>query len=634
VEGRRVIRDPGGVLVPLERLFNGGTVAALSEGQLLERFVARRDEAAFAALVARHGPMVLGVCRRVLRDRSDVEDAFQATFLVFVRRAGAIRDGGRVGHWLYGVAHRVAVRARANAARRFTLEKAGGTGAEAGIVTASDDGDRDELRAVLDDELSRLPETLRAPLVLCYLDGLTHDEAAQRLGWPVGTVRSRMARARDKLRQRLTRRGLSPDDAALAAAAFRPAVPEALLDLTVRASLGFATHEATAAALASASAAALARGILHAMTLSKLSTLGAATAACALALGGLQTFAVQLGGIGAETAPAAPQKDDRRESLVGAVDRLEKELAESTRRNAVLQRQVQDLREELESLRASAQPSQKGVDIRSKDAAKEAARKAEAVGKAAPGGGEMRGMMGSGVMTGRGGGSGVAAGGGMPGGMMGGGAGYGAMMGGTGGRGMGGYGGMMRGMMMGGGMPGMGPAPDSKNRLQYISTGRLIVVASPEGDKVTAYSTETGKAKSIRLSEAGEPRLHVQPVASQNLVALYATGPKVKRIAAFSVEDGTWYPQDLREPVQEATPVIGNLLAAYGAGRRVYAFSPLAKRWDVLELPEGTDVGAPTVSNEAVTVEHDGHLYVFSGKTGKWEDISALDDKDAGKGEQ
>ena len=106
----------GAVLDQLDRLFNRGTVAGLSEGALLERYVSGGDEAAFAALVARHGPMVLGVCRRVLRDERDVEDAFQATFLVLVRRAAAIRDGERVGRWLHGVAHRVAVRAQAHSA--------------------------------------------------------------------------------------------------------------------------------------------------------------------------------------------------------------------------------------------------------------------------------------------------------------------------------------------------------------------------------------------------------------------------------------------------------------------------------------------------------------------------------------
>jgi len=123
--GRHILvsRYSGVILVQLDRVFNQGTVAGLDDDKLLKRFVVERDEMAFTALVARHGPMVLGVCRRILHDEHDVEDAFQATFLVLVSRAKAIRDGGLLGHWIYGVAHRVAVRARANAARRYVHEQ-------------------------------------------------------------------------------------------------------------------------------------------------------------------------------------------------------------------------------------------------------------------------------------------------------------------------------------------------------------------------------------------------------------------------------------------------------------------------------------------------------------------------------
>ena len=133
---------------------------------------------------------------------------------------------------------------------------------------------------------------------------------------------------------------------------------------------------------------------------------------------------------------------------------------------------------------------------------------------------------------------------------------------------------------------GMGGA-GAKDRPRYIRTSQLIVVSSPEGDTVTAYSTETGKAKSLRLAKASDTKLEVQPIVSQGLAALYLKGPNITRIAAFSVLDGTWYAQDLREPVDKAVPVVSQSMAAYGIGRRIYAFSPVAKRWDVLELPEG-----------------------------------------------
>ncbi len=205
-----VSRYAGVILGQLDQVFNHGTIVGLDDDKLLKRFVVERDEVAFAALVARHGRMVLGVCRRILHDEHDVEDAFQATFLVLINRAKAIRDGGLLGHWIYGVAHRVAVRARANAARRYVREQTL-TAAESGVVQPqSPEGERRELLAVLDEELARLPDLLRAPLVLCYLEGLTHDEAARRLRWPVGTVRSRLARARTKCATDLVAEGLRP----------------------------------------------------------------------------------------------------------------------------------------------------------------------------------------------------------------------------------------------------------------------------------------------------------------------------------------------------------------------------------------------------------------------------------------
>ena len=234
-----------------------------------------------------------------------------------------------------------------------------------------------------------------------------------------------------------------------------------------------------------------------------------------------------------------------------------------------------------------------------------------------PGGmGGMGGRMGGvGGMGGMGGGMGAMRAG------MGGMGGMGGGMGGMGG-GMGGMGGGMGGMGGGvGGMGGMGRGrTDAKDRLNYISTGQLIVVASPEGNTVTAYSTETGKAKSLRLTQGNDTKLKVVPILSNGLAALYLKGPKITRLAAFSLLDGTWYSQDLREPAQEAVPIVQGNLAAYSLGRRLYAFSSLANRWDLLELPEGA-VATPIVGEDAITCEHEAHLYVFSRKTGRWEDI-------------
>jgi RNA polymerase sigma factor (sigma-70 family) len=189
----------------------------LTDGELLQRFVASRDESAFELLVWRHGPLVMNVCRRVLSDNHDAEDAFQATFVILARKAGTIGRGESLGAWLYKVASRVALRARALRARRRGRERALEDDqpiAEAG--SAPEDGVAwKELAPLLDAEVNRLPEKYRKVFVLCYLEGKTNEAAARQLGCPKGTVLSRLARARDRLRQRLEMRGV-----ALAAAPF------------------------------------------------------------------------------------------------------------------------------------------------------------------------------------------------------------------------------------------------------------------------------------------------------------------------------------------------------------------------------------------------------------------------------
>ncbi|HJT76585.1 MAG TPA: RNA polymerase sigma factor, partial [Gemmataceae bacterium] len=174
-----------GVLPHLRRVALLSARDGPPDAQLLESFLARRDEAAFEALLRRHGPMVLGVCHRVLRNRDDAEDAFQATFLVLARKAGAIRSRQLLGSWLYGVAYRTALKARAMTAKRRTKER------EAGQMTrpgAPADGVPEELLAALDRELHRLPNKYRAPVVLCELEGKARKEAARLLGLPEGTL--------------------------------------------------------------------------------------------------------------------------------------------------------------------------------------------------------------------------------------------------------------------------------------------------------------------------------------------------------------------------------------------------------------------------------------------------------------
>jgi RNA polymerase sigma factor (sigma-70 family) len=214
--------------------------AALSDAELLERFAGRRDEAAFTELVRRHGPLVLGVCRSVLRQEQDAEDAFQAAFLALARQASAVRRGESVGGWLHAVAYRLALKARARSARRSAVERQAPP-APAGGDPLLDASVRDLLAAV-HEELSRLPEKYRAPLVLCYLQGRTQDEAARQLGCSEGTLRGRLFRGRERLRARLARRGLALPGALgpflLAHGLSAAAVPAALAEGAIRAGLG------------------------------------------------------------------------------------------------------------------------------------------------------------------------------------------------------------------------------------------------------------------------------------------------------------------------------------------------------------------------------------------------------------
>ena len=181
----------GAVMEHLRTLFSVGTVGDLSDGHLLDLFVTRRDEAAFAALIERHGPMVQRVCRQVLGDPHDAQDASQAVFLVLARRARSIRCRGSLASWLHGVALRTASKARTAAARRRVHERrAGEMRARAAYGRAPGE---DPSWPEVHEELDRLPEKFREPIVLCHLEGLTREMAAQQLGWPVGTVQSRLA---------------------------------------------------------------------------------------------------------------------------------------------------------------------------------------------------------------------------------------------------------------------------------------------------------------------------------------------------------------------------------------------------------------------------------------------------------
>jgi RNA polymerase sigma factor (sigma-70 family) len=278
----------------LERVFRGEAISGLSEWQLLARYLEHRDELAFEALVARHGPMVLGTCRRMLSGESDVDDAFQATFLVLVRRAGALGPRDAIGPWLHGVAARVSMRARSQAARRRRLETIAPGHAARAAPSSDPDG---ELADRLDQEVNRLPAKYRSPIVLCYLEGHTHEEAARQLNWPLGTVKGRLARARDLLRARLLRRGIAPSLALLGLSFAREAsaaVEREVLNRTVSNCMKVTLRQAPIDGL-SASIASLVKGALSAMIVEKLKWVGLAGLAAGLALAGATVMARQPG---------------------------------------------------------------------------------------------------------------------------------------------------------------------------------------------------------------------------------------------------------------------------------------------------------------------------------------------------
>jgi RNA polymerase sigma factor (sigma-70 family) len=250
--------------------------ADLTDRQLLECFAAGRDDAACAALVRRHGPMVWGGCRRVLGRLHDAEDAFQATFLVLVRKAGSVRAGDLLGNWLYGVAYRTALKAKTAAARRRAREKQVHDMPE---PVARPEQAGPEVQPVLDRELARLPAKYRAVVVLCDLEGKSRKDVARHLGCPEGTVASRLARARARLAKRLARHGFVLSGAAVAGtlsqASASAEVPASLLVSTVEAARLFAAGQAAAAGVISVRVAALTEGVLRAMFLTKLKTAAA-----------------------------------------------------------------------------------------------------------------------------------------------------------------------------------------------------------------------------------------------------------------------------------------------------------------------------------------------------------------------
>jgi RNA polymerase sigma factor (sigma-70 family) len=319
----------------MRRVLATGEIVGLTEAELWERYVREQDEAAFEMLVRKHGPMVLGVCRRILRNEQDAEDAFQATFLVLVRKAASLRSPRTLANWLHGVARRTALEARRSAAKRRLKET------EVPPRTVMPDDSWDDLRPVLDQELRRLAEKYRIAVVLCDLEGKTRKEVARQLGWAEGTVASRLARGRGILAKRLARRGFA--GALVAAALANGAAPACVLPTLVVSTVtaaGFSAARAAAAqGVVSHTAAALTEGVLKSMLFTKLKSaiavllvVGLATLSAGVRIArGRATEPVRVAGD--EQEPKQANRDDLHDRVV----ELKKELQQLQAKIATLE---------------------------------------------------------------------------------------------------------------------------------------------------------------------------------------------------------------------------------------------------------------------------------------------------------
>ncbi len=298
---------PAGLLWHVHQLWNLGSVVGLTDAQLLERFATRHEdgaELAFQALVERHGPMVFRVCRGVLHDEHSAEDAFQATFLVLARKAPSLWVKDSLGSWLHGVAHRVASRAKVDAVRRrrHELRLAEARGPEWEVIP---DRHPSDAWATLSEEIARLPETYRAPIVLCYLEAMSYQAAAARLGVSADTIRGRLARARERLRARLTRRGI---EIPAILDAGRPPIPAVavrpgLMQATTRAATTLSAGEAASSGMISRSVVSLCERTCRTMILTKLKAFAAALVLGVVAAGAVVS-AQPAGGRREQEAPA------------------------------------------------------------------------------------------------------------------------------------------------------------------------------------------------------------------------------------------------------------------------------------------------------------------------------------------
>jgi RNA polymerase sigma factor (sigma-70 family) len=340
--------EPKSVGRNLEWLFRLGTVGGMTDRQLLDQFVSGDDEAAtlaFEAIVERHGPMILRVCRMVLRDSHAAEDAFQAVFLVLARKAQTLSSGELLGNWLHGVAFRSARKAKVMAARRQIRERQAASWRPIAAVEPLRDRMEDDLEQVLHEEIERLPRPYRAAVVACYLEGLSQAQAARQFRVTESTLRGRLARARKLLGQRLTRRGISPSMGLVALNAsthFTERLPAVIVRVTCDAALRFMKQGKAMPEAVSATAQCIAQGVLLTMRLNSLRTVAATLMATGLVAAGASLAALrpaeaqlQVGPSHTEktveitAAPSAPAQDESTKPASGQRRRKGQKSSES-----------------------------------------------------------------------------------------------------------------------------------------------------------------------------------------------------------------------------------------------------------------------------------------------------------------
>jgi RNA polymerase sigma factor (sigma-70 family) len=536
----------------IHTLFNVGAVGRLTDRELLEMSALRRGEAsevAFAAMVQRHGPMVHRVCQQVLENRHDADDAFQATFLILVRKASSLNLSDSLGPWLHGVALRVASCARSARARRQTHERRAGEERR----QYSADNRPDDLAVVLHEEIHRLPARFRTPAVLCWLQGFTTDAASRRLRCPQGTILSRLSRARERLRQRLARRGVTLG-AGLLGTVFlsesgSAAVPDALIEAAIQTSSHVLSPDG--AALVSTEVATLTKKVLIAMLLSKVKMTAAAVLTISTLIAGAGVLARQ------EAAPSRklqvrpdgpgshrttdPDNTPVPVRLTSDFDAAAKEFLrqiqetvavlgrESNRDNGKWAGHFSDQLSQVESGIRQAQQQLAGVSgpdfVHSRPAVKSPHRPSDLRVQSVD--------------------SEVA------------------------------------------------EQPGADAHQPTLRAGRYVFTASPTGNKAIAYDPGTREVKAIELNATKEHPLKITPMTAPfvKIVALQLQGSKITRVAVFDLESGSWLPMDLVEPASgDVRPAyIGHGGTAYDLGRHVYTFNSERGTWDHLDIQTISD---------------------------------------------